>query len=213
MKPDDPGENAEFDNLNLEGILDEALRVEEQKAAEESLRESPSHETGFGVAPEGEASSGILEEALGLGIETGPVSPPARESEHPIIENPLTADEPPFAPEESPLGQEEVDLLEDRFSQLSASPEIAQGPSLDDMARTQIANDIEGVLELSTPEIKKEITSPEVNVPEIVEIEAQAGVAGAHEVEVPVRLSLSPDADEVELKVTLVIKINRQKNR
>jgi hypothetical protein len=217
MKPDEAGDNEpeDFDNLNLEDILDEALRVEEQKAAGESLDASPL-EADFGgelgSSPVGESSAGILEEALGLDAETGPLTTSTPASADPFMESPLTADEPPLGQERSPLGQEEVDLLEDRFSRLSTSPVIEESPSLDELARTRIATDIENVLESSTPEIKKETTSPEVHASESVELETSVEVSQAHEVEGPIQLSISPDAEEVDLQVTLRIRINRKTN-
>ena len=63
---------------------------------------------------------------------------------------------------------------------------------------------------MSTPEIKKETTSPEVHVPESVKGEAKARVTEAHEVDVPIQLSISPDAEEVEVKIKLHLKVNRK---
>jgi hypothetical protein len=111
---------------------------------------------------------------------------------------------------ESPLGQDEVDLLEDRFSQLDTAAGVEAGPSLDDLAQTQISNDIDSVLESSTPEIKKEKTSPEVRLPKTLEVEARTNATEAHEVDVPIQLSVSPDAEEVDVKITLRLKINRK---
>ena len=99
-------------------------------------------------------------------------------------------------------------LLEDRFSQLGTAPGVEPGPSLDDLARTQIENDIDSALEPSTPGFKKkETTSPEVRLPKSLEVDA---TADAHEVDVPIQLSVSPDAEEVDVKITLRLKINRK---
>jgi hypothetical protein len=208
MKPDEPGENEaeDFDNLNLEGILDEALRVEEQEAAGESslLETSFEDKNEPSSTPIGEAPPGILEETLGLDAETESLMSSAPATGDPFVENPLMADRPLLGSEESPLGQDEVDLLEDRFSQLETSP---AGPSLGELAQTQIANEIDSVLESSTPEIKKETTSPEVRAPESVVVEAKAET---HEVDVPIQLSISPDAGEVDVKITLHLRINRK---
>jgi hypothetical protein len=210
MKPDEPGDNEpeDFDNLNLEGILDEALRVEEQKAAAESQFASPL-EADVEGSPIDDSPAGILEEALGLDLENGPLTTSEPIPEDPFIENPLLADEPFQG--ESPLSREAVDLLEDRFSSLGNPSVIEEPPNMDALARTQIATEIEKELESSTPEIKKETTSPRVEVPEGVELETRVELDGSHDVDVPIRLSVSPDTEEVDLKVTLRIKISRKK--
>jgi signal recognition particle receptor subunit beta len=210
MKPKEPGENEaeDFDNLNLEGILDEALKVEEQEAAEQSslLGTSFEDKNKPSSTPIGEAPPGILEETLGLDAETESLMSSAPAAGDPFVENPLMADRPSLGSSESPLGQDEVELLEDRFSQLDTSRDAST--SLDDLAQTQIANEIDSVLESSTPEIKKETTSPEVRAPESVVVDAKAET---HEVDVPIQLSISPDAGEVDVKITLHLKINRKK--
>jgi signal recognition particle receptor subunit beta len=218
MKPDEPGDNEseDFDSLNLEGILDEALRVEEEGAAGQSFEEPSLLETSLSEGDEPDSApfehspSGILEEALGFDMK-GESSTPAAptEDDESFVLSPLMSDEP-SRPEESPLGPDELDLLEDRFSSLDTSPGLEPRPSIDEMARTQIADDIESMLEGSTPEIKKENTSPEVRVPESVEVETEAEVAEAHGIEVPIQLSISPDAEEIDVKITLHLRINRR---
>jgi signal recognition particle receptor subunit beta len=210
MKPDEPGEDEaeDLDSINLEGILDEALRVEEQEAAGESSLLETGFEDGADSPPTEQASPGILEEALGFDVEAETTMPPIPETGDPFAENPLLADGSLLESDQSPLGQEEVALLEDRFSQLGTAPGIDAGSSLDDLARTQIENDIDSVLEPSTPELKKkETTSPEVHLPKSLEVDVPPD---AHEVDVPIQLSVSPDAEEVDVTITLRLKINRK---
>ncbi len=223
-----PGNNdqdpSEFENLNLEGILDEALRVEDQGSAEESS-DDVNFEEESAAGSEVSALPGVLEEALGLDI--------GAESDRAF--NP-SADSPFFAdPSEStPDLQADVLNLGDRLEAISQtdqqtqvtrpSPAAPSNPLLDELSRTRIADDLEVALDVAasrpssetpveipaeeppfTPPPREESTSPNV-----FEIDTRAETTQPQDVVVPLRLTIDPNQEEMELNIKLNIKIRRK---
>ncbi len=210
VKPTSDKKNNELgdlDSLNLEGILDEALKVEEQDDVDEEDPlevvliedlEDSKVETRF---------SGALEEALDL--ETGGEAGVLSAVQDPFSTSPRAASNPPLA-------KEEVDPLEGRFDVLSTSPGIQideaveNRPYLDELARTQVAPDIGEVLDLATSEPVSDPTS-EVKSVEVIEVEVSPEDSDPRQVVVPIHVTMDPDAEEAELHVALFIKIRRGK--
>ncbi|MFQ6049275.1 MAG: hypothetical protein ACE5K7_07925 [Phycisphaerae bacterium] len=190
-------------------LAERELKVDEQETSSEPAPlEEVFEEEALGTT-QGPELSGALEDALGLDGPSGAVDPLR------IDRGVRTS---PGATRGVPLGEEEVTLLEDRFDALSAgtqAPEASTGPrdpALDELARTQIATDLEDVLDLGgEAPPTKESTSPAVSRPQVIEVEARPGRSEPHQAVVPVHLSIDPKAEEVELLITLRVKIRRQK--
>ena len=192
-----------MDEFNLEGILDEALRIDEK----EKTRDPPQPETGLkdelemaAESPE-HALSGTLEEVLGLGPEGGAAEP-----------KPFGA-EPPFAAA-SPVPGGTFDnnpatVLDNRFDALTTNPEAARQSPVEDLSKTRLLGDPP---RSAPPGISpSESTSPSAAVPTInVQAEVLGGVTEGQKVVVPVRISIDRDTDEIELNVSLNIKIDRK---
>jgi signal recognition particle receptor subunit beta len=225
VKP--PGKNdqepPEFENLNLEGILDEALRVEDQESADEessvemNVEEDPVETTQESALP------GVLEEALGLDAE--PERSFGSNADSPFFANPS---------ESTPDLQADVLDLGDRLEALSQtdqqtqisqpSPAARPNPLLDELSRTRIADDLEVALDIAVPsqpaetpvEIPTEepqLTPPpqkESTSPDLFEIDTRAETTQPQDIVVPVRLTIDSNQEEMELNIKLNIKIRRK---
>ena len=201
-------ELGDLDSLNLEGILDEALRVEEQDDVEEEDPLEVVLIEDLEDSKEGKQFSGALEEALGLatGREAGVLS---------AVQDPFSTS--PRATSNPTLGKDEVDLLEGRVDVLTTCPgvpiaeSVEKRPYLDELARTQVAPDIGAELDLATAESVSEPTS-EVKSVEVIEVEVSPEDSDPRQVVVPIHVTMDPDAEEAELHVALFIKIRRGKS-
>jgi hypothetical protein len=123
----------------------------------------------------------------------------------------------PRAASGSPIGRDEVNLLEDRFDALSTSPgvKIDEGaesrPYLNELATTQVGPDISEALDLVSNESPSGSTSPAVKSPNVIEVELTPGDGKPREVVVPIHVTLEPGADEAEFRLSLHIKVRRSK--
>ncbi len=225
--PGNDQDPSEFENLNLEGILDEALRVEDQGSAEEepSVEFNVEDEEELAVSSEDSALPGVLEEALGLDVGVDPARAFNSNADSPFFSSPS---------ESPPDLQADVLDLGDRLEALSqtdqhtqvtrSSPAVRSSPLLDELSRTRIADDLEVALDIAvplppaetpaqvaaeepllTPPLRKESTSPDV-----YEIDTRAETMQPQDVVVPVRLTIDPNQEEMELNIKLNIKIRRK---
>ncbi len=196
-----------MDDLNLEGILDEALRIDEKDKTKDPPR--PPHDPELkdelemvAEAPE-HALSGTLEEVLGLGVEVDAAAPNPFGSEQPF-----TAVSP--APGGTAFDNDPATVLDNRFDALTTNPGAANEPPAVDPAKTRLLN---SPPQSSPPGIApSEPASPRVAAAPTVHVQAEVigGVTEGQNVVVPVRISIDRNTDEVELNVSLKIKINRK---
>lgn len=199
-----------MDDLNLEGILDEALRIDEKDKTKDPPRPEAElkDELEMVAGAQEHALSGTLEEVLGLGPEMDVPEP-----------NPFGV-EPPFgagspAPGGTTFDNDPATVLDNRFDALTTNPGATREPPVQDPATTQLLN---GPPRSAPPEIGAlEINLPEAAPPSAaaaptvhVQTEVLGGVTEGQKVVVPVRISIDRDTDEIELNVSLNIKINRK---
>jgi small GTP-binding protein len=154
-----------FENLNIEGILDEALKLDEQDA--ESTATPPQHPTpggGVGFNPEDESMfSGLLDEALG-----------ATETESILGGSPAAA---PREVENDPMSEIEKELLGDTLDPVTSDN---PGSNLSELVKTRVSIPTEKVT-TNAP-----VTEPRsVEVPLTVEVQE-----GESEIELVLKIRL-----------------------
>ncbi len=198
---DEKEPESDYVDFSLEGILDEALKVEDHDVeTAPSIGGSGENE---GLAEEN-AFAGVLEDVLG----TGPRSK-ADEFEEEFgldIEQPLSA--PPRQDSDTSPGKADVDPVGERFDAISANRDPVRTPPIDDLARTKLSSNVDNLLYGSK---EKESTSPDLrNSSAHVDVGPRRQDGKPKHVVVPVHLSIAPDTEEVEIEVTLEIKIKRE---
>lgn len=203
-KESDSGGYVDF---SLEGILEEALKVEDQ-GPETAPTVGGRNENERGGQVEENAFAGVLEDVLGTEPETEPPSEAGEVDDGIIfdIEKPFSA--PPLQDNDTSPGKAEVDLVEERIDAISANQKPPPVSPIDDLARTQLSSNVDNLL--FEPK-DKESTSPALRSSSAhVEVGPERKAGKTKQVVVPVHLSIAPDTDEVEIEVTLEIKINRE---
>lgn len=187
-----------MDELNLDGILDEALRIDEKESAKDAPQPESELKDELEAARESEehSLSGTLEEVLGFDSESG------------MTGQPFGA-EPPF-PASSPavggaLGNDSATVLDNHFE--AANPGAAESASITDPAKTRLADSLP---DFAAPQKNPlESTSPNVQVPSLdVQVDAIGGTTEPKKMVVPIRISIDRDTDEIHL--SLDIKIDRK---
>ena len=193
-----------MDELNLDGILDEALRIDDKDSAKEAPQPETELRDELEAAKESEehSLSGTLEEVLGFDSESGM-------TEQPFGAEPPFGTEQPFPPS-SPagggaLGIDAATVLDNHFE--ATSPREAGQASITDPAKTRLADSLPS---FAAPQKNPlESTSPNVQVPNLnVQVDAIGDTKEPKKMVVPIRISIDRDTDEIHL--SLDIKIDRK---
>lgn len=167
MASDDEKPVDSFENLNIEGILDEALKLDEQDAHSGTppITQPPSQPS-FGLGPEDESMfSGLLDEALGAS-ETESILAGST----PQVSNRRASDD-------DPMSEIEADLLGERLEPVSTEN---PGSNLSELVKTRVSIPTEKV---TTNAPVKEPRS--IEVPLTVEVED-----GESEIELVLKIRL-----------------------
>jgi hypothetical protein len=187
-----------MDELNLDGILDEALRIDEKESTKETLQPRTELKDELEITRESEehSLSGTLEEVLGFDSESG------------LTEQPFGT-ESPFAAS-SPAGGAALDndaatVLDNHFE--VTNPEPAEQAPITDPAKTRLADSLPSFAAPQKDPL--ESTSPNVQVPNLdVQVGAIGDTKEPKKMVVPIHISIDRDTDEIHL--SLDIKIDRK---
>lgn len=194
----DKGPLESLDGLNLEGILDEALKIDDGENASEGLgglgpheeEESPPAES-TGSTGDDELFSTVLEDALGLNEE----APQEASPRHPDGGPEISFGEETGMPE-GLLGDERTDRA------------VTAG-RLHDLAKTQVSHPIVGP-GWSRKELQPSAhTEPRAMTPGAAIDVSVSSDGEPCRVVVPVRVSFEPGTDEAELEIVLKVRLRR----
>jgi small GTP-binding protein len=191
VSSDDANPLDDFESLNIEGILDEALKLDDaeeepdpvpppQPKAKAAAAKPKLPEPEETAEPEDSMFSGLFEDALG-----------ARETES-ILDSVLTSHSPPSAAkapaEEDPMSEIEVELLGEGLEPV----EDEARPSLSELIKTRVS-------------IPAEIRQP----PTPAKPSASAKARGP--IEVPVEVEIEADSFDGDIELILRVRITRKK--
>ena len=193
-----------FDNLNLEGILDEALSLGQEETQPQDRAASTLHGGDPLESESGEtALSGVLDEALGFPGSSPESAQPLEDSE---VEVPVHFEEE----ERSGLDDEELQFFGEQLESLPASePPVGTEPA-PPLAPSIPPSQRGGNLRSPTLALSK--TSPPSSPTHPVKVQLDVPVKDflSGSISVPVQVFVDPDVDETELQLILNIRISRK---
>lgn len=184
-----------MDELNLDGILDEALRIDERESAKDDSQPKSELKDELEATKESDEHplSGTLEEVLGFDSDSG------------ATDQPFPAGSPAAA---GTFGNDSSTVLDNHFNALTTNPPAGERAAITDPARTRLADSLPDFAPQKNP---LESTSPNVQAPTVnVQVDAIGGAKEPKKVVVPIRVSIDRDTDEIRLDLSLDIKIVRK---
>ena len=185
-KQDKPVET--FENLNLEGILDEALKMHEPEGGSAGAQPAPAGlaASSQGLDDSADAFSGLLEEALGE--ESNESLANSLESLSESNEVSTAPGSPNPAAEEEGIAAFELDIDEPKPERIKATNAQAR---LHDLAQTRLS----GSADVKFANVK--VNPRRASQPKRVEI--------------PLTINIDPDADEIDIQLILNLRLKREK--
>ena len=185
--PDNPVEA--FKNLHLDDILDEAIKMEELAGGSKDTQSDPVEfaESSQAVDDSSDLCSGLFEEVL------------PEESDQSLANSMSTLSAPDkvmMAPEvldttieEQEIAEFELDILDERKLDPNKATNVEQ--RFHDLAQTRLTR-------------SEDMTAANVQA-------EQRSTSHIHQVELPLTINIDPDAKEIDIQLTLKLRLNREK--
>jgi mutual gliding-motility protein MglA len=201
VRSDDGNPLEAFESLNIEGILDEALRLDDSDDVPAKPARAAAPPKSEPDVEEDSMFSGLLDEALG-----------AQETES-ILDSVLGGSEskphntkPPRA-DSNPMGDLEAELMGvERFEEMSRDPGSGARPDLSELIKTRVSIPTDKIVTHS-PAVAKE--KPKERDRERDAQPAQARAA-SERIEVPITLHVDPSDLDRDIELLLKIRLKRK---